>query len=267
MKSLLFAFLLVYLFNIPGISQTPSKLTEADKQQRRTHGVDDLDGALEMVVVEESQFSADPNNPKEYVEFGRKHAKTLIFNIEGQITEIIERGQWQQKLQCGLKSDEQKKRTEIYDASGRKTGAIEGTYLADGKLIADAVYEYDLTEQIRELRRTLYDLSGSILFKWISKFDDRGHEVERNSYGQFGLLRSKQIFIRNEKGLVSETLEYSSNNSVPVNRTVMAYEYNTDGIWVKCTCSKWVKENSNSFFKPVKREYRTVYYFSQNKEK
>lgn len=264
LRSLLFTALLAYIFTSQAISQTPSKLTESDKRDRLLYGVTELAGPLKSVVMEEAHFSAKPNKSGQYVEEGRKHLKTVFLDKDGKVTGALPESR---RFTCGTKGSDESKRTELFDARGEMTGATEETFDVTGKLTSKTVYEYGSERRTRAYSWAMYDDLGSIIAKRENKYDTQGNTTEAASYGKYGLLISKDIYIHNEKGLVVESLEYRSANPQLVKREAFSYEYDAFGNWVKRTKSKFVTERGSSFLKPVNVEYRIITYHSLDGEK
>ena len=181
--------------------------------------------------------------------------------MNGKVTEIVGAGRVS-GFRCGTESSGETKHTERFDLLGRKIEERNDLMDSVGKLILRTIqgYEYDEQGRTRVYKVVMLDAQGLILFKWEKKFDELGRVVLKTDYDQYGLLRSKEALIRDDKGRVIESIEYSSRGVV--NRTAMSYEKEDDiGNWTICTHSKLVTENGESYLKPVKKVYRTLTYY------
>ncbi len=259
-------FLFVCILPLTALGQTVPTLSEADKKERLSLEVDDLVGPIRIIATQEAELTFI-NSLTAPTESHRKHIQSVLFDVDGKVTEVLGLGSRNQR-RCGTASSGETKHTEKLDALGRKTEEHD-EHFDRGKLIVRTVqeYEYDQEGQTRVYKAVMLDSEGSILFKWENKFDELGRLIERASYNQRGVLSSREILIRDDKGLVIESTEYSSTKSPSVSRTSMSYEYDDSGNWITCTHSKLVTENGQSFFQPVKKVYRTLTYYSANPPK
>lgn len=107
----------------------------------------------------------------------------------------------------------------------------EQLYLNDGKPSLKYVYNYK-DNQKEEL---VYEANGSLNQKYVSTLDDKRNEIE-------------------------EIIYKATDNSVE-SKYSYAYEFDSQGNWVKKTASKWTKRDGKSQYMPYSVTYRTINYY------
>lgn len=265
-RSVLSIFLFVCLLSLTVPAQRVPTLSEADKKERLSLEIDDLVGPVRIIATQEAQLTVTTSLSAP-IESHRTHIQSILFDADGKVTEILGLGS-RTRLRCGTQMPGERKHTEKFDALGRKTEERDEDF-EWGKLTLQTVqeYEYDQEGRTRIYKAVMLGADGLILFKWEHKFDEQGRRIESAIYGQYGMLRLREVLTRNDKGLVVESTKYSSESPAEVSRTSMSYEYDDVGNWIICTHSKLITENGKSFFQPVKKVYRTLTYYSPQSPK
>ncbi len=127
---------------------------------------------------------------------------------------------------------------------------------------------------------------GSLLYKWIPKYDPSGNRIEEsislgerevlhkfvytyNSHGQRievryedtkGSLIHRWVYNYDADGKIKEQLEYEGGNA-SISRRAYDYEFDSTGNWIKATTSKLVTKKGQSSVEPVEVVYRVITYY------
>jgi len=108
-----------------------------------------------------------------------------------------------------------------YDDKGIKTE--ESEYGKDNTLSGKSIFKYPDTSQCEE---SYYNGQGALIWKNISRFDEKGRKTEAYQYFADGSLDEKQAFIYNENGILVEIDNYDANGR-QIRR--VKYRFGSDG--------------------------------------
>jgi len=88
---------------------------------------------------------------------------------------------------------------------------------------------------------------------------EKGRVVERMEY-ENDQLSYRQVYVRDDRGMVTEQIEYKPNGTVS-GRETYSYEVDARGNWVKRIKSKWVTREGKTYFEPEEVDYRMIRYY------
>ena len=125
-----------------------------------------------------------------------------------------------------------------FNLKGKVSSVKESEYIAvekfgeaqKGSLFGKSTYKYD--EKGNEIECNSYDSDGSLRTKSTYKYDEKGNEIECNSYDSDGSLRTKSTYNYDEKGNMIEDKwnSYDSDSSF----TKATYKYDEKGKRIEC---------------------------------
>ena len=139
-------------------------------------------------------------------------------------------------MSCYLCSCSSNKKTENSLTKDNLKGSVsfveQRTYKAEykfgeiqnGSLYYKYTFKYD--EKGNEIERNSYISDGSLYYKYTYKYDEKGNEIEENIYSSDGSLSIKYISKYDEKG---NKIEYNSYNSDGSLLSKYTYKYDEKG--------------------------------------
>ena len=127
-------------------------------------------------------------------------------------------------------------------------------------------YKYKYDERNRLIERLLIGNDGELKTRCVH---DYARNQDEESCFSSGRLYFKSLSVLSEQGMVMERTYYrpksaadaeSSNLSVS-EKNSYAYEFDTEGNWVKRTGAMWVTKDGRSSYQPSSVYYRTIAYY------
>ncbi len=104
-------------------------------------------------------------------------------------------------------------------------------YNTDGKFVANCVRTYDNNQNL--LSYTIVKTNADTFQRISYKYNDKGKAIELNTYQSEGKLSSKDVRKFDEKGLISEEIEYAQNGDQTYDHTFQYEDIDKKGNWLK----------------------------------
>lgn len=232
-------------------------LFQSSRQAKGTdREYDELNGQVWIVRIESEELRANPKRNARVIE------KISVYDVSGRLTGEV----------LSFSSDCASSRHVFsHDADGNRTEAVYwGKALAaDGKsdpsqspsspVMYKQVFKLDTAGRRSEVNE--YDSAGRLFGKSVYRYDDQGR-VKEITNGKDS-RRSHCELKYNDRGLASErTCQYSYDSGR--DKSEYAYEYDTNGNWVKKTAKNSSRRPDGSSYESTKVTYREIKYYSSD---
>jgi hypothetical protein len=149
----------------------------------------------------------------------------------------------------------------------RVPSIVRETRGEDGALYYTDVYVYDNAN--RRSEHVFYDADGAARSRTLYFFDDKGRLTESVQYS-YGALVEWHKHAYDERGNEAESVFYKEDGSVVEirgkrgvhqSRFVNSYEFDARGNWVKRTCSQFVEKDGQFIPRPYGVIHRVITYY------
>lgn len=212
-------------------------------------------GPVQTIRSEWCVVSKTPNESSEYNELEHTRAEALTFDRSGKLIS----GESPRYICGGFLAQASERHSQKYDENGNVVEDIV-TGL-NGSLLRTVVQAFDSAGNRTEV--AYYYPDGANDFRWLTKFDKNGNEIEAILFGQGGVYQFKEVRTYNPRGQWTEYVRYGPDGSVRETLR-QEFEYDSYGNWTKSIRSEFATKDGESFFKPIRIDYRFITYFTEN---
>lgn len=128
----------------------------------------------------------------------------------------------------------------------------------DGSILHKWIPKYDTHGNRTE--EEIYLGDRELLGRYVYVYDVKGHRIETKRYDSKASLSHRWVYNYDTDGKISEQIEYEGGTA-GISTRFYGYQFDSRGNWIKATTSKLVKKKGQSSFEPVEVLYRVITYY------
>ncbi|MFL6209823.1 MAG: hypothetical protein ACJ74W_13285 [Pyrinomonadaceae bacterium] len=243
---------------------TPSPLPQEPVAKRPKSDAEDegLKGRVQTIFTEDEDLSGTwsvskrkPSSMKYYNERGNL-TKHESYDYRGNPMDITVYGY----LDGDRASDRESIRYE-YDPPAMVIDSAPG----EPKPKYDPRYTYKFKFKYDDkghlLEQDWYGNSGKLWLRYVYKYD--GNKREELVYSEDGSLNQRYMYTLDDKGHEIEETAYEAKDGSIRDKYSYAYEFDAQGNWIKRTTSKWVTKGGQASYQPAWVDYRMITYYGE----
>ena len=128
----------------------------------------------------------------------------------------------------------------------------------DGSLLYKWILKYDT--QGNRTEEDIYLGDRELSTRYVYAYDVKGHRIETKRYDSQGSVTHRWVYNYDTDGKIKEQIEYEGGTP-GISTRFYDYQFDSRGNWIKATISKLVKKKGLSSFEPVEVAYRVITYY------